>query len=82
MRLAEKAQSLGCQFAFYGHTHIAKYEKLGDVHIINPGSISQSRSNIEETYAELLIEDESKKATLNFRNRDHQIIQSIEFEIN
>ncbi|MGX0020742.1 uncharacterized protein ACUXPG_001155 [Staphylococcus hominis] len=82
MRLAEKAQSLGCQFAFYGHTHIAKYEKLGDVHIINPGSISQSRSNIEETYAELLIEDESKKATLNFRNRDHQVIQSIEFEIN
>lgn len=26
MRLAEKAQSLNCQLAFYGHTHIAKYE--------------------------------------------------------
>lgn len=25
MKLAEKAKSLSCQFAFYGHTHVAKY---------------------------------------------------------
>lgn len=66
--------------AFYGHTHVAKYEELGDVHVINPGSISQSRSNIEETFAELLIDDD-RHATLHFRNRDNQIIDTIEFRI-
>lgn len=81
MRLAEKAQSLGCQLAFYGHTHVAKYENLGDVHVINPGSISQSRSSVEETFAELLIDDDSKHATLNFRNRDNSIIDTVEFDI-
>ena len=28
MHLAQKAKSQGCQFAFYGHTHVAKYEYL------------------------------------------------------
>lgn len=81
MRLAEKAQTLGCKLAFYGHTHVAKYEKLGDVHVINPGSISQSRSNIEETFAELLIDDNNHHATLRFRNRDNQVIDTTEFQI-
>lgn len=49
MKLAEKAKELGCLFAFYGHTHVAKYEQIGGIHVINPGSISQSRSQIEET---------------------------------
>ena len=29
--------------------HVAKYEQIGGIHVINPGSISQSRSQIEET---------------------------------
>ncbi|MCJ1656583.1 metallophosphoesterase [Staphylococcus sp. NRL 16/872] len=81
MRLAEKAQTLGGKLAFYGHTHVAKYEKLGDVHVINPGSISQSRSNIEETFAELLIDDNNQYAKLNFRNRNNEIIDTVEFDI-
>ena len=81
MKLAEKAKSMECQFAFYGHTHVAKYENIGGVHVINPGSISQSRSNIEETFAELIIEERNNSATLNYRNRDNHIIEAIEFEI-
>lgn len=81
MKLAEKAKSMGCQFAFYGHTHVAKYENIGGVHVINPGSISQSRSNIEETFAELIIEEQNNSATLNYRNRDNHILETIEFEI-
>lgn len=80
-KLASTAKSKGCQFAFYGHTHVAKYELLDDVHVINPGSISQSRSNIEETYAELIISDDNTTATLNFRNRNHNIIDTQTFEI-
>lgn len=80
-RLADTAKRKGCQFAFYGHTHVAKYELLDGVHVINPGSISQSRSEIEETYAELIISDDNASATLNFCNRNHQIIDSKDFEI-
>ena len=67
------------KFAFYGHTHVAKHETINGVHVINPGSISQSRSNIEETYVELLIDDTRLEATLNFRNRNHEIISSENF---
>ncbi|MDK9869095.1 metallophosphoesterase [Staphylococcus equorum] len=81
MKLAEKATALGCEFAFYGHTHVAKYENIGGVHVINPGSISQSRSRVEETYAELLIIEEDQSAKLNFRNRNHDIIDSETFSI-
>ena len=66
MKLAEKAKTLNAQLAFYGH----------------PGSISQSRSAVEETYAELIIEDDENKATLNFRNREHKVIDTIEFKLN
>lgn len=79
--LAEQAKAADCKFAFYGHTHVAKHEAINGVHVINPGSISQSRSNIEETYAELLIDDTSLDVTLNFRNRNHEIISSENFTI-
>ncbi|QLK85784.1 YfcE family phosphodiesterase [Staphylococcus sp. 17KM0847] len=72
--LVNQALHHGAQIALYGHTHIAKYEKIKGVHVINPGSISQSRSNLEETYAELKLGEEN---VIHFRNRNHQIIQSI-----
>lgn len=81
MKLAEKAGVQDCTFAFYGHTHIAKHEIISGVHIINPGSISQSRSQVEETYAELLIDEAKQNAKLNFRNRNHEVIESETFEI-
>ncbi|SPZ98601.1 phosphoesterase family protein [Staphylococcus aureus] len=55
-------------FAFYGHTHVAKYEYINGVHVINPGSISQSRSSMEESYAEVLIDDQTLQGTVNFKN--------------
>ncbi|MFI3132923.1 metallophosphoesterase family protein, partial [Staphylococcus warneri] len=69
------------QLAFYGHTHVAKYENIANVHVINPGSISQSRSNVEETYAELIIDDTTLQCTLNFRNRENKVIDTIEFKL-
>ena len=79
MPLAEQAKAADCKFAFMV-IHVAKHETI-NVHVINPGSISQSRSNIEETYAELLIDDTRLEATLNFRNRNHEIISSENFVI-
>ena len=81
IKLAEKAKSLGCIFAFYGHTHIAKYEEIAGVHVINPGSISQSRSNIEETYAEVDVRERQQEAILNFSNREDQILDTVKMSL-
>ena len=80
MKLAEKAKELGCLFTFYGHTHVAKYEQIGGIHVINPGSISQSRSQIEETFAELVYKEDENTIILNFRNRENQVIETVKIE--
>ena len=38
--LAEKAKSLDCDVALYGHTHLAKISELDGVTLINPGTLS------------------------------------------
>lgn len=81
MQLAEQAKAHECQFAFYGHTHVAKHETIGGVHVVNPGSISQSRSSIEESYVELIIDETIGQAELKLRNRKHEIIDQDKFEI-
>ena len=34
----------------YGHTHIPKAEKVGNIYVINPGSISMPKENNPNTY--------------------------------
>jgi putative phosphoesterase len=42
---------LGCGDVFlYGHTHIPRAERLGNIYIINPGSISMPKENNPNTY--------------------------------
>ncbi|MDN8991403.1 hypothetical protein Q0P26_13615, partial [Staphylococcus aureus] len=59
----------------------AKYEYINVVHFINPGSISQSRSSMEETYAEVIIYDQTLHGTINFKNRHHESISHTTFYI-
>ena len=61
----------------YGHTHVAKYEQIGGIHVINPGSISQSRSQIEETFAELVYKEDENTIILNFRNRENRSLKQL-----
>ena len=49
--------------------------------MINPGSISQSRSNIEETYAEVDVRERQQEAILNFRNREDQILDIVKMSL-
>ena len=80
--LARTASEAGCQFAFYGHTHIAKYEHIDGVHVINPGSISQSRSQTwPESYADIHIDESAGHVTLHFRDRTHYILATETFEL-
>lgn len=40
LRYRLAAEEAGVQVALYGHTHLAYYEMIGDIHILNPGAIS------------------------------------------
>lgn len=74
--LAKKAEEKQAKYALYGHSHVAKVERIGSVFCINPGSISRSRSNIEETYAVL----DTVKDHLTFFNRRHNVVE--EYDLN
>lgn len=78
-QLAEAAIAHQSMMALYGHTHVAKYEEINGVHVINPGSISQSRSEMEETYAEIVLE--GSFGHVHFHNRNHERVKSVSFQL-
>ena len=43
LRIAERAEELGCSVALFGHSHVPVDEIYGSVHVFNPGSISRPR---------------------------------------
>lgn len=50
--LTEKARSLGCRAAFYGHTHIPDYTaKTGGFLVLNPGSLGLPMGGRKPSYA-------------------------------
>lgn len=55
--LYESARENQAQVVCYGHTHVAKAEKIGDILFINPGSIRLPRRRKEKTYAVMEWED-------------------------
>ncbi len=54
--LLQRARSLGCQIALYGHTHIASTEYNEGIYLVNPGSCSCSRAG-KNSYAVIDIEE-------------------------
>lgn len=52
--LTSKALKLGADIVMYGHTHVANYFKTGNLHVLNPGSCSFSKS---ASFAEVNISD-------------------------
>ncbi|WP_024831643.1 metallophosphoesterase [Ruminiclostridium josui] len=61
-RIIAKAESENAHIALYGHTHIALIEQVSECMLLNPGSISESRSNLSESYAILDITPEKVDA--------------------
>jgi len=41
-KLVDRAEELGADFCFYGHTHKQKIEKIGNIYYINPGSFHKN----------------------------------------
>ena len=53
-RLAEKAKSLDCELALYGHTHIARIDEIDGVTLVNPGTLSYPQGK-GGTYAYIIV---------------------------
>ena len=58
------AQENDCIAAVYGHTHVASIEEVDGIHLINPGSLTQSRDGSEGTYAILRTSEDSFDASI------------------
>ena len=52
-----KAKKHNCNVFIHGHTHVPYIEKVDDIYILNPGSLSYPRSVMGETYAIISIDD-------------------------
>lgn len=55
--LTAKAERLGADIVMYGHTHVADYSRMGNMHVINPGSCSFSTA---ASFAEVIISDKGE----------------------
>lgn len=74
--LADRAVEVGAKFALYGHSHVAKIEKLKGIYAINPGSITSSRNEYPESY--LVIDTDTNIAS--YYSRKHKLMD--EFNLN
>lgn len=55
--LARRAAKENAQIICYGHTHMARVEKIGQQLLVNPGSIRSPRDRVERTYAIIKFDD-------------------------
>lgn len=72
--LADKALESGAEYALYGHSHVAKVEKINGVQVLNPGSITSSRNEYPESY--LIIDTDLK--TASYYNRKHKLMDEFD----
>lgn len=50
-RLCKKAEELQTDLLLFGHTHIAHMQDMAGYILLNPGSITEPRSDLSESYA-------------------------------
>lgn len=68
--LEELAQNQEADLVFYGHTHIAQVDKVGEKYFINPGSIVQPRGSLRVgSYA--IYEKNENKRKISFYDWNH-----------
>lgn len=65
-RILAKAQAERASVVLFGHTHVAVIDDVDNRLVINPGSISESRSSKSESYAILNIADEKVDAEIYY----------------
>ncbi|KML07346.1 metallophosphoesterase [Rossellomorea marisflavi] len=79
MKLKYKAEELGADMVFFGHSHELGAELMDGILFLNPGSILLPRGRHEKTYA--LIESTKHKIHVKFLTEKHELVQEIEFDM-
>lgn len=62
-RLAEAARMRDCTIAMFGHTHCPVVSQVGDIKVVNPGSISYPRQENRRPSYIVMNVDENKKVS-------------------
>lgn len=57
----------------YGHTHVPKVDKAGNLLLINPGSVTRQRSAVVTTYLVMNISNEGK-VTYDFKDATTNVL--------
>lgn len=65
-RILEKAEREDADLVLYGHTHVSVVDNEKNIPIVNPGSISESRSSKPESYAILEISKDNIKSDIYY----------------
>ncbi|MBD1371819.1 metallophosphoesterase [Hazenella sp. IB182357] len=68
--LSYRCEEVGAQIACFGHSHFPFCEKIGDVLLINPGSISKPRGFSHSTYVVLNVN--GNQAQVDYFGLDHR----------
>lgn len=63
-RILAQAEIENANVIMFGHTHVAVVDNNQNILIVNPGSISESRSNNPESYAILEVEGDNINADI------------------
>lgn len=74
LQLKYRAEEVGADLVFFGHTHIAGCSQEGNTIFINPGSLRLPRQRPEGTYVICDLNPKTKQVTVTFySNEGHQI---------
>lgn len=65
-RILAKAQAENASVVLFGHTHVSVIDNVDNKLVINPGSMSESRSNKPESYVLLNVEDGKVNADIYY----------------
>lgn len=78
--LNKLADNLDVEIVFYGHTHIAKVDRVANKYFINPGSIVQPRGTLRVgSYA--IYEQNGQERSISFYDWNHNYLPELSQEL-
>ncbi|MBN8191170.1 metallophosphoesterase [Bacillus sp. NTK074B] len=75
MKLRYRAEEVGAQCVFFGHSHTLGAELNNGILFLNPGSILLPRGRSERTYA--LVETQEQGIKVTFLTHDHVVLDEL-----
>lgn len=79
LNLLYRAQEIGADIVFFGHSHIIAAEVIEDTLFVNPGSLLKPRGREEKSFA--IVERDAQNWTVTFYTHENEKISSHTFPI-